>query len=62
MNTNTMELNTNEMELVNGGCLKSDSQRMNRDKLTDKSDVNNFGTIVRILGKTACDWITGLFD
>ena len=67
MDNNTMELNINEMEQVNGGDDCNKSQRVHRDPSTgsaNKSTVNDAEILVRAItvGKAACDWITGLFD
>ena len=66
MNTNTMELNINEMEQVNGGRKKRcDTERMNRENCGESSitaAAKAIGSGACILGKFAYNWFTGLFD
>ena len=70
MNTNTMELNMNEMATVNGG----DGVRIGNPNSTfSKNSTNwfnntvvpaaeNFGKAVCTVSKAAYNWVTGLFD
>ena len=65
--TNMKELNINEMEQINGGSIRykhtQDYTPLGKWFSNDfKPAAKNFGTIVRVLGKSAYNWFTGLFD
>ena len=68
MNTNTMELNLNEMENVNGGNRpKSHNrkvQQIAKDWLTNTVAPNAkaIGSGACVLAKVAYNWFTGLFS
>ena len=64
MNTNTNEMNMNEMEQVNGGVKHHHYQ--NTMKKWSSNDVVSYAKAISngacILGKVAYNWFTGLFD
>ena len=72
MNTNTMELNMNEMEQINGGG-RLGGRSAGREtsfskKVSDWVDSTvipaavTFGKAVGTVSKAAYNWFTGLFD
>ena len=66
MNTNTMELNINEMEQVNGGLNKRcETERVKRDNVNNPAfdaAVKAVGSAACLAGRVAYNWIAGLFD
>ena len=69
MNTNTMELNLNELATVNGGTGGTKDPNPKVAKSVKNWICNtvapatvNFGKAVGTLGKAACNWFTGLFS
>ena len=70
MNTNTMELNMNEMATVNGGnAVKFPNPpytTVNKNNAiwfsTVVPAVENVGKAVCTVSKAAYNWVTGLFD
>ena len=68
MNTNTKELNLNEMEQVNGGRKKNPYKRetgeiiINWFSNTVAPNAKAVGNAVSFYGKAAINWVTGLFS
>ena len=64
MNTNTKELNINEMEQVNGGSsLSADQKKMQKTLCGRIAEAcMDAGKKAYVFGKIAISWISGLFD